>query len=342
MNQIKQNGEERVIILPDKLNTAAAPHIGTPDTVRSLRLDVIVALIPAAVWGIYVFGMRALTVMAVSVLCALLSELVYCLAVRSPLNISDLSSAVIGLIIGMCMPGGVPLIIPALGSIFAVAVLKCIAARFSLDILNPTAAVCMLIALISGSASYYTLPFTDPSALSFTVTDPSIIADVTPLAQLKNGGIPDASIIDLLLGNASGAVGTVPSLLLCVGGIYLIARRVIKWQIPVVFIAVVGVAAFLYPHSSNSVDFTLASMLSGGVIFTAFFIASDYSCAPVTDTGRLIFGAGCGLITVLLRFFMPDVPGDVFIAVFVMNLLTRVIDYFTIPVRFGGVTRNGK
>jgi len=256
--------------------------------------------------------------------------------------IGDLSAALTGLLLGLNLPAGAPLWMPVVGGLFAILIVKQLFGGIGKNIVNPALAARVFLFSWPDDMTKYTKPFTDPSPFSLNVTDVDVIAGATPLMSFKEGSFPsDASLVDMLLGNTSGVIGEVSALLLLLGGIYLMARKVIKWHIPVTFIGVIMGMAFVFPQITDSVDYMLASAISGGVMLGAFYMATDYATSPMTDRGKLIYGAGCGLLTVLIRYF-GAYPEGVSFAILIMNLLVWYIDRFTRPVRFGGVTRNGK
>jgi len=167
------------------------------------------------------------------------------------------------------------------------------------------------------------------------------VAGATALVSLKNGALPSYSIIDMFLGNTPGVMGEVSALLLLAGGIYLVARRVITWHIPVAYIATVAVISFIFPQMPGDTSFMAYELFSGGLMLGAIFMATDYTTSPLTRRARLIYGVGCGLITVFIRYFGGFSEGVSF-AILIMNLTVYYLDKFTRPVRFGGVAKNDK
>jgi len=325
--------------VPELLTVSPPPHIKAPVRTRHIMLDVIIALIPALVWGVYLFGLRALAIVLISVASCLVCELVWQLLMKKPVMLGDLSAAVTGLLLGLNLPVGVPLWMPVVGSVFAIIIVKQLFGGIGKNIMNPALAarVFMMISWPDLMNSY-SEPFKAPGVFDKSV---DVTAGATPLAALKTGDIPDVPMVDLLLGNTAGAIGEVSALLLIAGGLYLMIRRVISWHIPVAYIGTVAAIGFILPQTENAVDFMLASILSGGVMLGAIFMATDYTTSPITEQGKLVFGLGCGLITMLIRMY-GAYPGGVSFAILIMNTLVWYIDRFTRPVRFGGVTRNGK
>lgn len=305
----------------DKLfNISVSPHIHGSKSTRGFMLDVILALLPATIAGVVIFGWEALLVIAMCVGVCVAGEAVFNLIVKKKQTIGDLSAIVTGLILALNLPANVPLWQAAVGALFAIIVVKCLFGGLGCNIVNPavTARVFMLVAFGSMATPAF------PKALD-------TVAGATPLAQLAEGTVPDLK--ELFLGNVGGAIGETCSLALLIGGAYLLIRRVISWHIPVSFIATV----FIFSLCVEGFDFTkaLAWVLSGGLIIGAFFMATDYVTSPTTPKGSIIFGIGAGLITALIRFW-GGYPEGVSFAILLMNILNPFIDMLTARKVFGG------
>jgi len=315
-----------------------APHLRTTDTTRSVMLDVLIALLPAFIWGVFQFGLRALMIGIVSVASCVLFEALIQLILHRPVTVSDLSAAVTGLLLAMNLSSAVPIWMPVVGAFFAIVVVKQLFGGLGKNIVNPALAARVFLFAWPGEMGTFTAPGT--KLTTFGTAD--IVASATPLASLKAGTFPNDRLIDMLLGNMSGCIGEVSSLLLIAGGLYLLIRRVITWHIPVAFIGTVAALTFLFPQTpTGNVTFMLCEILAGGLMLGAIFMATDYATSPVTPAGRLIFGVGCGLITVFIRFF-GGYPEGVSFSILIMNLLVWYIDRFTMPVRFGGKSNERK
>lgn len=329
------------------LKISSSPHVRHEDSTRSIMLDVIIALCPALIWGAYIFGLRALTVTAVSVAFAVISEYLYRRLAGKNNTTGDLSAVVTGIILALSLPVTVPLWIPAIGSIFAIVIVKQLYGGIGKNVVNPALAarVFLFLAFPSQMATY-TAPFVKFPAFRIGCEVPDVLATATPLASLKaqslaDGAFPEASIKDAFFGNLPGCIGEVSVLLLVAGALYLFVRKVITWHIPFTYIATVAVLCYLLPPANiDAVRYTLYELCSGGIIFAAFFMATDYTTSPVTSKGRIIYGIGCGAITVFIRACGAYPEGASF-AVLVMNCLAWYIDKFTRPVIFGGA-RHGK
>ncbi len=317
---------------PERLVISPAPHIRTGETTRSLMLDVVIALLPAYLWGVYVFGLRALMLGAASIAACVLFEALSELVMRRRVTISDGSAVVTGLLLAMNLPSSVPIWLPVVGAFFAIVVVKQLFGGIGKNIVNP--AMAARVFLFSWPKEMGT--FAEYGLRLSGIGQEDITAGATPLVSLKAGVFPDVTLADMILGKTGGCIGEVASLLLIAGGAYLLIRRVITWQIPVAFIGTVALVTLLFPRTSgNNLNFMLSEIFSGGLMLGAIFMATDYATAPVTPRGRLIYGVGCGLITVFIRYFGGYVEGVSF-GILIMNLLVWYIDRYTMPVRFGG------
>ena len=311
--------------MDNKLLLSVSPHIHCNNSTKKIMLDVIISLLPATIAGIIIFGINALWVVAVTVLSAVLSEYVFNLILKKKQTIGDLSAIVTGLLLALNLPANIPLWQAAVGAVFAIIIVKCIFGGLGQNVVNPaiTARVFMLIAF--GSMAKAAFPVLDT------------VSTATPLAQMKEG-LSAPSITDLFLGNIGGAIGETCSLALLIGGIYLIIRKVITWHIPVAFIGTVFVLAFLI-DGFNFND-ALSQILSGGLFIGAFFMATDYVTSPSTPMGKVIFGFGAGVLTVIIRYY-GGYPEGVSFAILLMNILNPYIECWTPRKLFGVGGRKG-
>lgn len=324
--------------IPELLTVSPSPHIKTTERTSTIMLDVMIALLPAFAWGVYTFGTRALVIALISVGCCIGFEAGAQFLLHRTITVSDLSAAVTGMLLAMNLPVTVPLWMPVVGSFFAIVVVKQLFGGIGKNFVNP--ALSARVFLFSWASEMTCFPAVGEKVTSLAVTlgEGDIVAGATPLASLKNGVLPDVNLFDMIIGNMSGCIGEVSSLFLTAGGIYLIIRKVITWHIPVAYLGTVAVLTFLFPHYGGvALDFMLSELFAGGLFLGAFFMATDYSTSPVTPVGRLIFGAGCGAITVMIRYF-GGYPEGVSFAILIMNLLVWYIDKFTMPKRFGGTS----
>ncbi len=326
-----------------KLTVSTSPHIKSPVTTRSIMIDVLIALTPACLWGIFAFGPRALTILLLSVLAAVGAEALYQFVMKKRITITDGSAAVTGLLIGMNMPATVPLWLPVIGSFFAIVIVKQLYGGIGKNFMNPALAARAFLMLAWPSLMTATpAPYTTSSPFAIAPDTVDIVASATPMAQLKTGTLPEGGLFNFLLGAKPGTIGEVATLLLIVGGIYLIVRRVITWHIPAVYIGTVALISYMFPqNAADRVEFVAYELICGGLMLGAFFMATDYATTPITTTGRLLFGFGCGAITMFIRYF-GGYPEGITFSILIMNTLVWYIDKLTKPKRFGGVSENGK
>ncbi|MBQ2676786.1 MAG: RnfABCDGE type electron transport complex subunit D [Clostridia bacterium] len=304
--------------MDNKLHISISPHIHSGASTQRIMLDVIIALLPATVAGCILFGLRALAVVAVCVVAAVLSEFLFNLIIKKEQTVGDLSAVVTGLLLALNLPANIPLWQAAVGSVFAIVIVKCIFGGIGCNLVNPaiTARVFMLVAF--GTMAKAAFPL-------------DAVSSATPLVQLAEGNTP--SMLDLFMGNVGGAIGETSALALVIGGVYLLVRRVITWHIPVAFIGTVFVMSFLL--DGFDVMAALLWILSGGLFLGAFFMATDYVTSPPTKWGKIIFGIGAGLITILIRFY-GNYPEGVSFGILMMNILNPYIESWTPRKLFGG------
>lgn len=322
------------------LSVASSPHIKHSDNTRTIMLDVLIALIPAFVWAIAAFGLRVISVTLVSVASCIVFEYLYQKLMKKPITCLDFSAAVTGVLIAFNLPVTVALWIPVMGSFFAIIIVKQLFGGIGKNIVNPAlAARVFLFTAWPAEINGYIQPLSEKvDALKISVGD--IVAGATPLSSLKLGEATDASISDLFMGNIPGCIGEISAFMLILGGIWLLYRRVITWHIPVAYLGTVVILTFLFPQSESvqAYEFMLMELCSGGLMLGAIFMATDYVTSPVTTNGRIIYGIGCGAITVFIRYFGGYNEGCSF-GILIMNLLVWYIDKFTRPKPFGFVKK---
>ena len=330
---------------------ASSPQFHSGMSTSSVMAHVSLALVPASVWGVYVFGWRALLVLLVSIAASVLTEFLLNRASSDENTIGDCSALLTGLLIGMNMPPAVPLFIPVIASVFAILVVKWTFGGLGANWMNPALAgrVFVFMSWTSGMTKW-----TLPGRLGSTGTMDAVTGP-TPLGSLKTGlmngvdgihgplqllageGVP-VTYNDLFVGNIPGCIGEVSALLLLVGGLYLLVRKIITWHIPVSYAASFALLVWAFGGSRyGSGLFTgdvLFHLLSGGFMLGALFMATDMATSPVTNKGKLIYGLGCGFMTFLIRFF-GSFPEGVSLAIIFMNIFVPLIDRFIKPVTFG-------
>ncbi|MCL2158952.1 MAG: RnfABCDGE type electron transport complex subunit D [Oscillospiraceae bacterium] len=331
---------KRLTIPPDSLMTVSSPpHIKGGETTTTIMADVLIALLPALVWGVYIFGPRALVIVFISVFSCVLFEFLFCLVAKKRSTIKDLSAAVTGVLLAFGLPVNVPLWAPVLGAAFAIIIVKQLFGGIGKNIVNPAIAARVFLSLSFGFMSRYQDISLTEKLPAFEINlkvSLDAIAGATPLAELKQGMTPDLGFFNMFLGEMGGCIGEISAICLLVGGLYLMWRKVISWHTPISYIAVIAlVALFLPKDTSDNLNFALGHLLSGGLFLGAFFMATDYATSPITKSGKLIFGAGCGLLTIFIRYF-GAYPEGVSFSIMVMNLFVWYIDKATKPVKFGG------
>ena len=326
-----------------KLIATSSPHIRSHETTRSIMLDVIIAMLPALLVACMKFGLRALTLTAVSVAGCFFWEWLYRKLMKKPQSVGDLSCVVTGMLLAFVSPVQMPYWMILIGDFFAIIVVKQLFGGIGKNFLNPAlAGRAFLLASYAGTMTTWADPAAGKAALFGSNAD--VITTATPLAMMKGGAFAELlekyTVGDMFVGNIPGSLGEVSAAALLIGGIYLIGRKVINWQTPVAYIATVAILTFLFPLAGTGVEWMLYSVFGGGLFLGAFFMATDYATSPVTKKGQLIFGIGCGLFTVLIRYFGSYNEGVCY-SIMVMNLLVALIDKYTKPTRFG-VVKSGK
>lgn len=313
---------------------SVSPHIKDKANTTTIMRDVLIALCPALIASALIFGARALLVTAVCVVFAVGSEWAFEKIVKKPGTVGDLSAAVTGVLLAFNLPVGIPLWQAAFGSMVAIIVVKQLFGGLGQNFANPaiTARIVMLLAF-SSTMTTWVIPEMPEALSNFLKLAPATdaVSSATPLVLLKTGVFEDLpSIANMLLGFRGGCLGETSAVALIIGGVYLLARRVISWHTPVAFIGTVFLFTLVLGQQPDY------QVISGGLLLGAFFMATDYSTTPNTNWGRIIFGVGCGLITVLIRVW-GNYPEGVSFSILLMNILTPYISKFTRKKPLGGV-----
>ena len=328
-----------------KLIATSNPHIRSNETTRSIMLDVIIAMLPALVWAVIWFGVKALTLTAVSVIGCMFWEWLYRKLMKKPQSVGDLSAVVTGMLLAFVCPVTTPYWMIIIGGFFSIVVVKQLFGGIGKNFVNPAlAGRAFLLGSYAGVMTTWIDATQNKAPLMGSTAD--IVTAATPLAYMKTGnmaGLTETySVMDMFLGKTGGSLGEISAAMLILGGLYLIWRKVINWQTPVAYIATVAVITFLFPKGdAGNLEWMLYSLFSGGLMLGAFFMATDYATSPVTKKGQLIFGIGCGLFTVLIRYFGSYNEGVCY-SIMVMNLCVALIDKYTKPTRFGVVKSDKK
>ena len=321
-----------------KLSVASSPHATSPVGTKNLMRDVLIALIPALAMGIVVFGPRALTTTLVSVIFCEIFEWGYCKLMHKPNPCGDLSAAITGVLLVFVCPVTLPYWTIIIGDFFAIVVVKQLFGGLGTNFLNPAlAGRAFLMLCYPVPMTTWVLPGKENWVSVLSATD--AVTGPTPLAvdYMKGGIVPDASLGDMFLGNIGGCVGEVSAIALLLGGIYLLAKGVIRIRIPAAYILTVAVLTLIFsraPEGVNVFTWMLREIFAGGLFLGAFFMATDYVTSPTTNKGKLVFGIGLGIITCAIRFLGTMNEGVSF-AILLMNLLVPYIEILTRQDRLG-------
>ena len=306
-----------------KLTVTSSPHIRGDFRSSRLMRDVGLALIPALIVGTVVLGFRALLVTLISMAAAVVAEYLYSLVCKRRNTIIDGSALVTGMLFAMTLPSTVPYWIAAVGSALAIIVAKLLCGGLGQNIFNPALFARALMLMLF------------PVALTrYPSIGVDAVSSSTPLHHMVMPALPEESVLDMFLGNRPGSIGELSALALLLGGIYLVARKVISARIPVSYLATVAVITFVFHKTDDALSWMLYSLFSGGVMLGAIFMATDYVTSPVTKKGQILYGIGCGILTVLFRYY-GLFPEGVTYAILLMNLCVWTIDRYTAPVRYG-------
>ncbi|MTI48552.1 RnfABCDGE type electron transport complex subunit D [Sporosalibacterium faouarense] len=313
--------------MDNNLIASSSPHLRSKQTISSVMLDVLIALLPATLASIWFFRFSAVKLIVLAVVTAVVTEIICQKAMKRPVTVKDLSAVVTGLLLAFNIPASAPWWIPVVGSAFAIIIVKQLFGGLGHNFMNPAlGARAMLLASWPVIMTNWVSPGADA------------VSTATPLAILSgeaaDGTLPPLS--DLLLGNIGGSLGETSAILLILGGIYLLYRGVINWRIPLAYIGTVAVLTLAFGVGFNDM---LYHLFAGGLMLGAFYMATDYSSSPVTSLGQIIFAVGCGLLTVVIRL-KGGYPEGVSYSILLMNLAAPLIDKYTRPKVFGEVKQS--
>ena len=309
------------------LAVSSSPHLRDNVTTRRIMQEVCLALAPAGVAAIVLFGASAATLIAVSVITAVLAEFCWNKLNKQKTTVGDWSAVVTGLLLAYNLPANAPVWIAVVGAIIAIILVKQMFGGIGSNFMTPALAA-RAILFVSWSSLMTSYPATQ------FMTD--VTSSATPLNLLGKGTVEGVNLMDLFLGNVPGVLGETCKLALLLGGVYLILRGIVDWKIPVTFIATVFVCYLV----KDGAEMALYQILSGGLFLGAFFMATDYATSPVTNVGRVIMGVGCGLFLFVIRAYASYPEGCSF-AILLMNVATPLIDKYTMPKAFGEVKKHG-
>ena len=308
------------------LTVASSPHIRGNFRTNRIMLDVVLSLTPALAVGVFRLGLRALAVTLLCMAAAVATEWLYSRLTKTRNTVVDGSALVTGMLLAMTLPHTVPYWQAALGSVFAILVVKILCGGLGQNIFNPALAARAFLLLIY------------PVGLTRYVGVDGV-SSATPLHHMVMPALPEQSILDMFLGNCPGSIGESCALALLLGGAYLIYRKVISIRIPAAYLGTVAVLTLVFHKTDSALNWMLYSLFSGGLMLGAIFMATDYATSPATPVGQVVYGVGCGVLTVLFRY-CGLFPEGVTYAILIMNALVWVIDYYT-PIRRFGTKRGG-
>ena len=323
-----------------KLIASSSPHIRSNEDTRSIMLDVIIALLPAMGWSIYCFGIKALVLTLVSVVSCVFFEWAYRKLMKKSCMVGDLSAVVTGILLSFVCPVDLPWWVIIIGAFFSIVVVKQLYGGIGCNFLNPA---------LAGRAFLLASYATWMTSWAIPQIRPDVTSAATPMAIMKEGTeeafttlMSNYSIGDMFLGKVGGSLGEVSALCLLVGGVYLLIRKVISWQIPVAYIGTVAILTLIAaPAGIDNVQYMLYNVFGGGLMLGAIFMATDYATSPVTKLGQAIFGIGCGLLTVFIRRF-GSYPEGVCYSIMIMNCTTWLLDKYIRPTIYGALKKEKK
>ena len=306
-----------------KILVSANPHIRSESTIEKIMYDVVIALLPACIAGVYFFGIRALITIVLSVTACVSAEWLFEKIAKKPITIGDGSAVVTGLLLAMNLPYTVPFWLPIVGGFFGIIVVKMLFGGLGHNFMNPALAARAFLL-----TSY---------PVQMTTWSIDAVSGATPLGRMEEGGFIPASsdYVNALFGFNGGSLGEVCAIAIILGGIYLIVRGVISWRTPVSFIAVFLLLATIIKRPGFDASYPLYELLTGGLMLGAFFMATDYASAPIHPNGQFIMGIGCGVLAILIRFY-GGYPEGVCYSILIMNLVVPYIDKITVPRVYGG------
>ena len=309
--------------MSDLLNVTSSPHVRAKDDTQRIMLYVVISLLPATFFGIYNFGYKALILVLVSVLSAVLAEYVFDRIVKNKSTIGDLSAVVTGLLLALNLPSSLPWWMAVLGSVFAIVVVKCLFGGLGQNFMNPALGGRVFLVLSFTGAM---TDFSDYKGFADT------FSGATPLATLKAGGSVDT--MRMLIGNIPGTIGETSVIALLIGAIFLLLMGVIDLRIPGTYILTFALFTVLFGGHGLDVNFLIAELCGGGLMIGAFFMATDYVTSPITPMGKILFGICLGILTGIFRYFGASAEGVSYAIIF-SNLLVPLIEKITIPRAFG-------
>lgn len=322
------------------LNVSTSPHVRSHTSTTTIMSDVVIALLPASAWGVYTYGWDAFKVILLAILTCVGSEYLYQKLMKKPVTIHDMTAFLTGLLLALNLPSTVKWYIPVIGGLFAILVVKQVYGGVGQNFMNPAlAARCFLLISFTGQMSTFALDG---------------VTGATPLSVLKNGATNQSvsdvlaaggtSLKDMFFGNIGGTIGEVSVIMLLIGAIYLLVKKVISWRIPVMYVLSVAVFALIFGGRGFDLQFAAAQICGGGLMLGAIFMATDYVTSPITPLGQIVYGVMLGILTGIFRIYGGTAEGVSYAIIF-GNLLVPMIEKITIPRPFGygeGALKNAK
>lgn len=315
-----------------ELTISSSPHAHSPVTTQTIMRDVLIALVPALLGSIYFFGFRALLVTLASAAACVFFEWGFCKIRKLHCKTYDLSAVVTGVLLAFVCPVTIPYWTIILGDFFAIVLVKMLFGGLGKNIVNPAlAGRAFLFSWPVLMSNWVKVGFDNAAGLLSTA---DAVTAATPMSAMHQGALPEESILDMFLGNIGGCIGETSALLLIIGFIYLLYRKVITARIPLAYIGTVAILAFLFPQGNDRIAWMAAQVFGGGLMLGAIFMATDYVTSPLTKLGQIVYGIGCGVITILIRYFGGYSEGVTY-AILCMNACAVLLDKIGRPVKFG-------
>ena len=321
-----------------ELTISSSPHMHSPVTTQTIMRDVLIALAPALIGSVYFFGIRALMVTLVSAASCVFFEWAWCKLMKTDCKIYDLSAVVTGVLLAFVCPPTIPYWMIILGDLFAIILVKMLFGGIGKNFVNPA---------LAGRAFMFSWPVAMSTwvKVGFGNSAPllggaDIVTAATPLSFMHQGQLPNVSVLDAFLGNVGGCIGETSALALLIGFVYLLVRKVLNPRIPLAYIGTVAVISFIFPMGHNNLQWMAYQLFTGGLMLGAIFMATDYVTSPVTKLGQVVYGIGCGVLTILIRYFGGYNEG-VSYAILIMNCCVVLLDRIGRPVKFGAPKKEG-
>ena len=309
--------------MSEKYQVSSAPHVRAKDSTSRVMLYVIIALLPASLFGIYNFGYKALVLILVTIASCLASEWIFDKIVHKKNSLPDLSAVVTGLLLALNLPAGLPWWEAVIGSVFAIVIVKMLFGGLGQNFMNPALGgrCFLLIAFAADMTNFSSAKF-------------EAYSGATPLGMIRNEGLSSVNIMDMLTGKIPGTIGETSVIAILIGAIFLILMGVIDLKIPASYIITFAVFMFIFGADRFNTTYVVAELCGGGLMLGAFFMATDYVTSPITPMGQILFGICCGLLTGIFRCFGANAEGVSF-AIILSNLLVPLIEKITVPNAFG-------